>query len=82
MTRGKFIALASGSIVIAGVTYYLRSDKNNFVRKDSKQNDAIKIPLQADEREILFLASLALLNPLKAYCLDKLYCPASKRYCP
>ena len=59
MNRRKFIAIAGSSIVIGGVTYYLLSDKNNFVRADSKQNDPIRILLKADEREILFLASLA-----------------------
>jgi len=59
MNRRKFIAIAGSTIVIGGVTYYLLSDKNNFVRADSKQNDPIKIPLKADERQILFLASLA-----------------------
>lgn len=51
--------LAGSSVVIAGVTYYLLSDKSNFVRDDNKQNEKTKIPLRPDEREILFLASLA-----------------------
>ncbi len=59
MKRRKFIAIASSSIVIGGVTYYLLSDKNNFARTDSQQNDPINISLKPDEREILFLASLA-----------------------
>jgi hypothetical protein len=59
MNRRKFIAIAGSSIVIGGVTYYLLSDKNNFVRADSKQNDLISFSLKSDEREILFLASLA-----------------------
>lgn len=59
MNRRKFIAITGSSIVIGGVTYYLLSDTNNFVRADSKQNDLISISLKSDEREILFLASLA-----------------------
>jgi hypothetical protein len=59
MKRRKFLALAGGSIVIAGATYYGFSDKSNFVRADSKPNETTKIPLQADEREVLYLASLA-----------------------
>ncbi len=59
MKRRKFIAITGSSIIIAGVTYYLVSDKRNFVRVDSKQNDPVSILLKPDEREILFLASLA-----------------------
>jgi hypothetical protein len=59
MKRQKFITIAGSSIVIGAVTYYLCSDKNNFVRADSKQNNPIGISLKKDEREILFLASLA-----------------------
>ena len=59
MNRRKFIAIACSSIVIGGITYYLLSDKDNFVRADSKQNDPINSSLKPDEREILFLASLA-----------------------
>ena len=59
MKRRKFLSLAGGTIVFGGVTYYLLSDKSNFVRTDSKQNETTNIPLKPDEREILFLASLA-----------------------
>jgi len=59
MNRGKFIGFAGSFIVIGGVTYYLLSDKNNLVRANSKQIDPITISLKPDEREILFLASLA-----------------------
>jgi hypothetical protein len=59
MKRRKFLAFAGISIVIAGVTYYLLSDKSNFVRADDKPTETTKIPLQLDEKEILFLASLA-----------------------
>ncbi|MEP7236970.1 MAG: hypothetical protein ABI685_03860 [Ferruginibacter sp.] len=59
MKRRKFLTSAGSMVVVAGITYYLCSDKSNFVRKDSKQSPAGKFPLVADEREILFLASLA-----------------------
>ena len=59
MNRKKFIGFTAGTIVIAGITYYLTSDKSNFVRADSKQNENSDIPLKPDEREILYLASLA-----------------------
>jgi hypothetical protein len=59
MKRRKFLAFAGTTIVIAGVTYYLLSDKSNFVRADNNPNKSTKNPLQTDEKEILFLASLA-----------------------
>ena len=59
MKRRKFLALAGTTIIITGVTYYLQSDKSNFIRADEQPSETTKIPLQPDEREILFLASLA-----------------------
>ena len=59
MKRRKFLTLAGTSTVTAGVTYYLLSDKNNFVRADSKQDETTKILVHPDESQILFLASLA-----------------------
>ena len=59
MKRRSFLNLASTTVVIAGVTYYLLSDKNNLIRADIKQDFIIKFPFKADEREILVLASLA-----------------------
>ena len=59
MNRRKFLALTGGSVVIAGVTGYALSDKSNFVRPDLKPDNRIGINLTADEREILYLASLA-----------------------
>ena len=56
INRRKFIAIASSSIIIGGVTYYLLSDKNNLVRANNEQIDPISISLKPDEREILFLA--------------------------
>jgi hypothetical protein len=59
MKRRKFLTLAGTSIVIAGVAYYLLSDKSNFVRVDEKPTETTTIPLQPGEKQILFLASLA-----------------------
>ena len=59
MKRRSFLNLASTTVVIAGVTYYLLSDKNNLIRADIKQDFATKFPFTPDEREILALASLA-----------------------
>lgn len=51
MNRQKFLGIAGGT--------YLFSDKSNYVRSDSKQADLSTAKLTADERLILFLASLA-----------------------
>jgi hypothetical protein len=59
MKRSQFIGIAGTTIAIAGVTYYLLSDKSNFVRGDVELKEIKKSPLQSDEKEILFLASLA-----------------------
>jgi hypothetical protein len=59
MKRRKFLAIAGSTIVIAGVTYYLQSDKSNFIRADEKPSETAKTPMQPDEKQILFLASLA-----------------------
>lgn len=59
MDRRKFIKYTTGVIVIAGVTYYLMSDKSNFERADLDENPNTKIPMHTDEKEILILASLA-----------------------
>ncbi|MBW8523758.1 nitroreductase family protein [Chryseobacterium chendengshani] len=59
MDRRKFIKYTSGTIVIAGITYYLTSDTFNFERADLDEIEKTKIPMQSDEMEILILASLA-----------------------
>ncbi|MCG9892720.1 MAG: hypothetical protein MH252_16805 [Thermosynechococcaceae cyanobacterium MS004] len=63
MKRGKFISIAGGAILAAGATSYLLSDKQNIVRADIKSTDgnnpALNTALHQDEKEILFLASLA-----------------------
>lgn len=59
MNRRKFLGIAGGSVLAAGGIYYLLSDKHNFVREDIKTDPSSKSPLQQEEREILYLASLA-----------------------
>ncbi len=53
------MGIAGGAIVVASVTYYLLSDKTNFVREDSKNQTKPIAFLRPDERAILSLASLA-----------------------
>ena len=59
MKRRKFLTIAGGTILTAGVAGYLLSDKNNFVRSGIKNSSSAKSVLKNDEREILYLASLA-----------------------
>lgn len=59
MNRKKFLGVAGGAVLVVAGGYYLQSDKSNFVRGDFKGNIPKKTPLTADERNILFLASLA-----------------------
>jgi hypothetical protein len=59
MNRKKFLGVAGGAVLVVAGGYYLQSDRSNFVRRDSKENSPKKTPLTADERNILFLASLA-----------------------
>ena len=64
MNKRRFIAIATGGTIAAGVTTYLFSDKHNFSRADIKPTDngssSLKSDrLKPDEKEILFLASLA-----------------------
>lgn len=59
MNRRKFIGIAGGTILVSGATAYLLSDKSSFSRKNIKLADDNDKFLQPDEREILFLASLA-----------------------
>ena len=59
MKRRKFLGIAGGTIVIAGVTYYLLSDRNNFERGNSTVEIKNLVSMKPDEREILLLASLA-----------------------
>jgi hypothetical protein len=59
MNRRKFITITGGTVIAVGTTSYLLSDKNNFVRADIKPADDNNKTLKLDEKEILFLASLA-----------------------
>jgi len=59
MNRRKFLAGSAATVVIAGTSVYLLSDKRNFERSDSALNQNKKTALKADEIKILSLASLA-----------------------
>ena len=67
MNRNKFISIFGGTVLLAGATSYLLSDKSNLLRADIKPADDSTKPtlrdrnktLKPDEKEILFLASLA-----------------------
>ena len=58
MDRIKFIGITGGTIILVG-TSYLLSDKSNLSRANIKPTDDKKKTLKPDEKEILFLASLA-----------------------
>ncbi len=60
MNRKQFIGIAGGATIAVGAASYLSSDKRNLVRADLKPSDDLTKPtLKPDEKEILFLASLA-----------------------
>ncbi|MEO6670370.1 MAG: hypothetical protein ABIN36_12890 [Ferruginibacter sp.] len=59
MNRRNFIGLAAGTFVIIGGAGYLLSDKQNLVRDNVKMAADDQSLLRDDEREILYLASLA-----------------------
>ncbi len=67
MKRKKFIGIAGGTTLASMATAYLLSDKSNLVRADLEPGDDSTEPplrdrnetLKPDEKEILFLASLA-----------------------
>jgi hypothetical protein len=59
MKRKNFLQIAGGTVLAAGGLGYAFSDKSNFVRADSEPGASAKSPLAPDEREILYLASLA-----------------------
>lgn len=58
MKRTTFLKLIGGTLVTAGGIGYFISDKRNIIREDIKSTPE-KPFLQADERAILYLASLA-----------------------
>ncbi len=59
MNRRKFIGIAGGTVLAGGGVAYFLSDKSNLSRADLKMADNPKTTLSPDEKEILFLASLA-----------------------
>jgi len=59
MNRKKFLGITGFAVLAAGGGYYLLSDKSNFTRNDMKAGTNGRFLLMADEREILYLASLA-----------------------
>jgi hypothetical protein len=59
MNKRKFIGVADGTIITAGITAYLLSDRSNLVRADLEPITDNNKTLKPDEKEILFLASLA-----------------------
>lgn len=59
MTRKKFLGITGLAVLAAGGGYYLLSDKSNFTRDDISAGAKARVKLSADEREILYLASLA-----------------------
>jgi hypothetical protein len=58
MNRRKFLGAATGIVVIVGSSSYLLSDKHNLVRDNTNIKSSKQSPLEPDEREILYLASL------------------------
>jgi len=59
MDRIKFISITGVTIILVGTTSYLLSDKSNLLRADIKPTDDKNKTFKPDEKEILFLASLA-----------------------
>lgn len=59
MKRRKFIGIAGGTALAFGTGGYLFSDKSNLSRADIKESDSKNQMLKPDEKEILYLASLA-----------------------
>jgi nitroreductase len=59
MNRRHFIGIASGAILATAGSAYLLSDRRNLLRADITSEAEDHDPLQLDEKEILFLASLA-----------------------
>jgi len=59
MHRRKFIKIAGGTVLATGAIGYAVSDRKNLVRSDLISADKTGTSFNADEKEILFLASLA-----------------------
>lgn len=59
MNRRRFLNVTGIAIAAAGCGSYLLSDKSNFERADIKKENTGQFFFQPDEKEILYLASLA-----------------------
>jgi hypothetical protein len=59
MNRRRFLGITAATIFIAGGATYFLSDKKNFERSDIPDDRSNKFVFQRDEKEILYLASLA-----------------------
>ena len=59
MNRQRFLGIAAGGTVALAGGYYLFSDKRNYTRADSGPISPGPVPFTPDERQILWLASLA-----------------------
>jgi hypothetical protein len=83
MNKRKFISIAGGTIITAGITAYLLSDRSNLVRAELKPITDNNKTLKPDEKEILFLASLGLsghnTQPWLVQCLEP-YWPILPNY--
>ncbi len=59
VNRQRFLCIAAGGTVALAGGYYLSSDKRNYTRADSEPISPGPVPLTPNERQILWLASLA-----------------------
>jgi hypothetical protein len=59
MKRKQFIGITAGAISVTVSTSYLLSDRSSLLRQDIKLKDPNNITLKPDEKEILYLSSLA-----------------------
>ncbi|MCO5948624.1 nitroreductase family protein [Mucilaginibacter flavidus] len=59
MKRRNFIVITNSAVLIAGTGHYLSTDQSNFVRNDVVSAGSEKDYLKPDEKQILYLASMA-----------------------